>query len=267
MTGLRQGSGHHCTWRPPLGKPKVIAHLLDRTRRRRPAQINAIANAVGTPLTLAILGRQYKAAEVVLAHGADATLAAANSEPPVAAAALRGAEDLLGQLLKAGGGANLASHEYGSALAAAASAGNPNIVQTLAPARSKPCLAPACPRSGGVCGVLWRCRSSFFAVPGACRVATALELAASSGHHDIVTELWRYHQYYNVISPGAVSSALYKATDMQREAIVDFLLQSCGADPNATGSEYGNALTASAFDGTISDPPDASPAGSQGRRP
>ena len=233
------------------GQAEVIAHLLDQTRRRRPAQINAIANEVGTPLTLAILGRQYKAAEVVLAHGADATLAAANSEPPVAAAALRGAEDLLGQLLKAGGGANLASHEYGSALAAAASAGNPNIVQTLLPLDPNPAshqrALEVAASAGYYSVVVVILRGS-----GGLPCGEALELAASSGHHDVVTELWRYHQYYNVISPGAVNSALYKATDMQREATVDFLLRSCGADPNATGSEYGNALTASAFDGTTS---------------
>ena len=233
------------------GQAEVIAHLLDGTRRRRPAQINAVANEVGTPLTLAILARQYKAAEVFLAHGADVTLAAANSEPPTAAAALRGAEGLLHQLLEAGGGANLASHGYGSALAAAASAGNPNIVQTLLPLDHDPAshqraLEEAA--SGGYHGVAVVILRGSGGLP----CGKALELAASLGHHDIVTELWSYHQYYNVISPSAVNSALYKATDMQREATVDFLLRSCGADPNATGDEYGNALTASAFDGTVS---------------
>ncbi|KAG7289228.1 hypothetical protein NEMBOFW57_005593 [Staphylotrichum longicolle] len=233
------------------GQAKVIAHLLDGTRHRRPAQINAVADEVGTPLALAILARQYKAAEVLLAHGADVTLAAANSEPPAAAAALRGAEDLLRQVLEAGGGANLASHGYGSALAAAASAGNPNIVQALLPLDHDPAShqraleEAASAGYHGVAVVILR-------GSGGLPCGKALELAASQGHHDIVTELWSYHQYYNVISPGAVNNALYQATDMQREATVDFLLRSCGADPNATGDEYGNALTASAFDGTVS---------------
>ncbi|KAK4155976.1 ankyrin repeat-containing domain protein, partial [Chaetomidium leptoderma] len=233
------------------GQAEVIAHLLDGAGRRQPAQVNAVANEVGTPLTLAILGRQYKAAEAFLAHGADATLAAANSEPPIAAAALRGAEDLLRQLLEAGGGANLASHEYGSALAAAASAGNLSIVQTLLPLDQDPASHQRALEEAASAGF-----HSAVAVilhgSGGLTCDKALELAAYGGHDDVVTELWRYHQYYNVISPGAVNNALYKATDMQWEATVDFLLQSCGADPNATGEEYGNALTASAFDGTTS---------------
>jgi ankyrin repeat protein len=233
------------------GQAEVIAHLLDGTRRRRPAQINAVAKEVGTPLTLAILGRQYKAAETLLAHGADVKLAAADSEPPVAAAALRGAEILLGHLLEAGGGANLASHEYGSALAAAASTGNPNIVQTLLPLDQDPashqCALEEAASAGFHSVVVVILRGS-----GGLPCGKAFELAAYAGHDNVVTELWNYHQYYNVIPPDAVNRALYKATDMQREATVDFLLQSCGADPNATGDEYGNALTASAFDGTMS---------------
>ncbi|KAH6843254.1 ankyrin repeat-containing domain protein [Chaetomium sp. MPI-CAGE-AT-0009] len=232
------------------GQAEVIAHLLDHSGRRRPAQINAVANEVGTPLTLAILGRQYKAAETLLAYGADATLAAADSEPPVAAAARRGAENLLGQLLQAGGGANLASHEYGSALAAAASAGNSNIVQTLLqldqdPVSHQRALEEAA--SAGFHNVV----VTILHRSGGLPCGKALELAAYSGHDQVVTELWRYHQYYNVIPPDAVNNALYQATDMQREATVAFLLRSCGADPNATGDEYGNALTAAAFDGTM----------------
>ncbi|KAK4034966.1 ankyrin repeat-containing domain protein [Parachaetomium inaequale] len=233
------------------GQAEVIAHLLDGTRRRRPAQINAVAKEVGTPLTLAILGRQYKAAETLLAHGANVTLAAADSEPPVAAAALRGAEVLLGQLLEAGGGANLASHEYGSALAAAASAGNPNIVQTLLPLDRDPAPHQRALEEAASAGF----HSVVVVIlhgSGGLPCGKALELAAYSGHDNVVAELWRYHQYYNVIPPDAVNNALYKATDMQREATVAFLLQFCGADPDATGDEYGNALTASAFDGTMS---------------
>ncbi|KAH6649318.1 ankyrin repeat-containing domain protein [Chaetomium tenue] len=232
------------------GQAEVITHLLD-AHQRRPAQINAIAKEVGTALTLAILGRQYKAAETLLAYGADATLAAADSEPPIAAAALRGAESLLGKLLEAGGGANLASHEYGSALAAAASAGNANIAQTLLsldqdPASHQRALEEA--SSAGFHSVVVVILRGSGGLP----CGRALELAAYSGHDAVVTELWAYHQYYNVIHQEAINNALCMATDMQREATVDFLTGSCGADPNATSEEYGNALTASAFDGTMS---------------
>jgi len=229
------------------GQSETIASLLSRN-----AQINAIASEVGTPLTLAILARQYHAAETLLRYGASATLAGTDSEPPVAAAALRGSETLVRQLLAAGGTENLASHEFGSALAAAAAVGNLNIVQSLLPLDPDPVSRQSAleqAASTGSHGVVTAILHSSGGLP----CDRAFEEAASGGHDDVVRELWAYHQHYNVISPTAVGNALYKASDMQREVTVGFLLQYCGADPNsATGDEYGNALTASAYDGTTS---------------
>ncbi|KAK0639084.1 ankyrin repeat-containing domain protein [Cercophora newfieldiana] len=229
------------------GQSEVIACLLAHN-----AQINAIADEVGTPLTLAIMGRQYHAAETLLRYGADTTSAAANSEPPVAAAALRGSENLVHQLLNGGGAGNLASHEFGSALAAAASVGNPNIVQTLLPIDTDPASRQSAleqAASGGFHGVVIPILHNTPNLP----CDKAFELAAYGGHDDVVRELWAYGSHYRTISPAAVGDALYQASDMQRETTVQFLLQYCRVDPNtATGDEYGNALTASAYDGTTS---------------
>ncbi|KAM0425795.1 hypothetical protein ACHAPT_009046 [Fusarium lateritium] len=47
-----------------------------------------------------------------------------------------------------------------------------------------------------------------------------------------------------------LNESLYRATDFQSDKTVQLLL-GLGASPDATGEEYGNALTAAAFDGTI----------------
>lgn len=52
------------------------------------------------------------------------------------------------------------------------------------------------------------------------------------------------------ISQEILDNALYQATDGEKETTVKLLL-GYGANPNAPGEKYGNALTASAFDGTI----------------
>ncbi|KAK3687468.1 ankyrin repeat-containing domain protein [Podospora appendiculata] len=51
------------------------------------------------------------------------------------------------------------------------------------------------------------------------------------------------------ISKEILDRCLYEATDNEKETTVKLLLK-LGADPNATGEEFGNALTAAANDGT-----------------
>ena len=228
-----------------------VVHLLLNNKRGEAADINAIAKEVGTPLSLALSWRQTKAAELLLKSGADPALAADDSEPPVAVAALQGFEDLFNKLLEAGGSRNITSHEYGSALAAASSAGNSNIVKILLgldnnPSSRQRALEEAA--SAGFQDVVNAILRSSARLP----CDTAFENAALYGHDDVVQLLWSYHQHYNVLSHDAINNALYKATDAQQESTVTFLLQECSASPDAVGEEYGNALTASAFDGTVS---------------
>ncbi|KAK1828991.1 ankyrin repeat-containing domain protein [Podospora conica] len=243
--GISTGSWTPLHMAASSGQSEVIACLLAHN-----AQINAIANEVGTALTLAILGRQYHAAETLLRYGADAISAAADSEPPVAAAALRGSETMVHQLLNAGGSQNLASHEFGSALSAAASAGNPSIVQSLLPLDTNPASRQSALEQAAAAGFHGVVIAILHNTPGL-PCDKAFSLAAYGGHDDVVRELWAYGSHYGTISLPAVGDALYQASDMQRETTVQILLQECRADPNtATGEEYGNALTASAYDGT-----------------
>ncbi|KAF4958263.1 hypothetical protein FGADI_2429 [Fusarium gaditjirri] len=64
----------------------------------------------------------------------------------------------------------------------------------------------------------------------------------------ILGAMWEYSK--GGISPEALDESLYEATDFENQRTVELLLR-YGANANATGKLYGNALTAAAFDGTI----------------
>ncbi|KAK3337640.1 ankyrin repeat-containing domain protein [Cercophora scortea] len=239
------------------GHIDVMRFLLTRAANGgESADVNAIANEDGTPLTLAIQMHQPKAAELLLnSFGASAVLTSDDSEPPVASAAERGNEALVDQLLAKGGMQNLTSYKYGTALAcaAAASAGKTNIVNKLLhydldPNSRQRALEEAA--AAGHHSVVFAIQST--TPVGSLHCDKPFEDAAENGHTEALKALWYYHQHHR-ISPQAVSRALYKATDEQQESTVLYLLQ-CGGDPNAViaDSDYGNALTASAFDGTTS---------------
>lgn len=226
----------------------VMEMLLDHEGEA--ADINAIANEDGTALTLALAWRQTNAAKLLLERGADATLATKDGEPPLAMAVIRGYEDLVDQLLEVGAGGNLGSHEFGSALAAAASTGSIKHVKTLLAldqdlASRQRAVEEA--SAGGFLSVVQAILDDSASLP----LDKALEKAAFHGQDLIVKQLWT-SRVDNDLSPGAVDNALYHATDAQQESTIRFLLEECGANPNALGEEYGNALTASAYDGTVS---------------
>ncbi|KAL2674225.1 hypothetical protein Neosp_012676 [[Neocosmospora] mangrovei] len=62
-----------------------------------------------------------------------------------------------------------------------------------------------------------------------------------------IEAMWEYTN--GSISAEQLDKSLYQATDFQNEKTVQLLLR-FGASPDATGEEYGNALTAAAYDGT-----------------
>ncbi|KAJ4328989.1 hypothetical protein N0V84_000561 [Fusarium piperis] len=62
-----------------------------------------------------------------------------------------------------------------------------------------------------------------------------------------IEAMWEYTN--GSISAETLDDSLYHATDFQNEKTVQLLLR-FGASPDATGEEYGNALTAAAYDGT-----------------
>ncbi|KOS23183.1 Ankyrin-3 [Escovopsis weberi] len=79
-----------------------------------------------------------------------------------------------------------------------------------------------------------------------------LEAATCSVPSDKVVEMaWRYAADNVPITAETLNNSLYHATDREKGSTVKLLLQEFKADPNATGEDYGNALTAAAFDGNL----------------
>ncbi|KAF6819564.1 multiple ankyrin repeats single kh domain-containing protein [Colletotrichum sojae] len=76
------------------------------------------------------------------------------------------------------------------------------------------------------------------------------QAATTAEHQDKVLEaVWKYTK--GNVSKETLNNSLYEATDLEKESTVRLLLESFGVDPNATGEEFGTALTAAAYDGTL----------------
>ncbi|KAK0736784.1 ankyrin repeat-containing domain protein [Apiosordaria backusii] len=237
---------HMAAWQ---GQLDVIQYLVNEG-----ANINAICNDYGTPLTLALVHRQADAAVLLLNKRADPTIVAGEDEeaksPPLEVAAAQGNDDLVTLLLELYGEDDTLANQYGCALSAASSAGDLEIVQMLLTKeinwtfREEALFRSSAAGFGSVA-------ESILAVSPGIPCDRAFTAAATYGHRSILERLWRHHEEYQVLTQQHVNDALYQATDTQQEAVVKFLLEVCGAEATATGVEYGNALTASAYDGTL----------------
>ncbi|KAK6088814.1 hypothetical protein SCUP234_00018 [Seiridium cupressi] len=75
------------------------------------------------------------------------------------------------------------------------------------------------------------------------------QAATGTDDQEVLEALWEYTK--GSISHDKIDESLYDAADMEKTWAVQLLLEKFGADPNAQGDEYGNALTASAYDGTL----------------
>ncbi|KAI8945436.1 ankyrin repeat-containing domain protein [Xylaria longipes] len=213
------------------------------------AEVNSVAKGEGTPLTLALAWNREQAADYLLSQGASSTLTSEDFDSPMALAALKDFKGVITRLLNTGGAQNMTSMKYGSALASAASAGNSSIVSMLLPLERE-----TEPRRRAVTEAA---KHGYHNIVRTILLDThylnineGFELAASLGHYSVVQELWGYHEANDTLSRDSLNNALYEAVNNEHKSIVAFLLDECGASANATGEKYGNAVTASAFDGT-----------------
>ncbi|KAK4171463.1 ankyrin repeat-containing domain protein [Triangularia setosa] len=247
--GIQKGDWtplHMAAWQ---GQLEVIQYLRDMG-----ADINAICNDYGTPLTLALIHRQADAAALLLRLRADPTIVAGEHEqaksPPLEVAAAQGNDELVSLLLEFYGESDWLDGQYGCALAAAASAGDLEIVQMLLTkdvdwqSREEALASSSAAGFGSVV-------EAILEVSPGIPCGNAFIAAAMYGHRQILERLWQHHGQYQVLSQQNVNNALYEATDTQQELVVKLLLEVCGAEATATGDAYGNALTASAYDGTM----------------
>jgi len=247
--GMEKGNWtplHMAAWK---GQREVIEYLA-----RKGANINAICHQHGTCLTVALVHRQVDAAALLVNLGADPTIMVIGEDKqvksPLAVAAAQGSESLVNWLLQIRGEHDALASQYGAALSAAASVDGLKIVQTLLARNIDSRSREEALFQSSAAGFAQVADAILTASPGI-PCGEAFIAAAKCGTIQIVQRLWHHHWNYRVLSQKQINDALYEATDMQQETVVKFLLEYCGADANATGDEYGNALTASAFDGTL----------------
>ncbi|TRX87810.1 hypothetical protein FHL15_011303 [Xylaria flabelliformis] len=216
----------------------------------RGAQVNCVAKGEGTPLTLALAWNQEEAANLLLLNGASSTLTSEDFDSPLVLAALKGFTNVVSHLLEAGGAQNQSSQKYGSALAAAASSGHSSIVGVLlqfdSDNESRKRAVTEAAKNGDLNTVRIILSNTYHL-----DVQDGFVIAASLGHDPVVRELWSYAQSQGPISLHSLNNALYDAVNNEKDSVVSLLLYEYGALANATGEEYGNVVTASAFNGTI----------------
>ncbi|KAK4225238.1 ankyrin repeat-containing domain protein, partial [Podospora fimiseda] len=247
--GIEEGNWTPLHMAASEGRLEVIQFLVESR-----ANVNAICKEYGTPLTLALIYRQAEAAALLLDLSADPTIVAGEDEhakfPPLEVAAAQGNDELVKKLLDLYGDSGIIADQYGPALAAAASAGDLEIINML--------LEKGVDWAWQEKALFEAAEAGFHEVVEAILTASpgipchdAFVAAAMYDHKPILYRLWQHHEHHQVLTLEHVNKALYESTDTQQEEVVRFLLERCGADANATGAEYGNALTASAYDGTL----------------
>ena len=212
-----------------------------------PADINACASDDGTALTLAIACGQTDAVAHLIKNNANTNITGPGLEPPLALAASTGNQKLVKMIMDARGYENTASPAYGSALAAAASSSNIDIFKTVyqvdysLPSRQSALEQAAEVTSEEIVHYLLGSGPDL-------KCDTAFTKAAAKGADKILDKLWHYSR--GAFSQQSKDLSLYTATDFELKSTVKMLL-AMGANPDAEGEEYGNALTAAAYDGTI----------------
>lgn len=70
---------------------------------------------------------------------------------------------------------------------------------------------------------------------------------------EVLEAIWKYTSSNRggQISVSKIDESLYEATDREKAKTVEFFLQRFQANPNAPGEEFGNSLTAAAYDGNL----------------
>lgn len=269
---------------------EIIQHLIERG-----AEVNWTTESRGSPLYTAASMNSIDIVRELLQHGADVNLKGGFHLRPLNIAAYSGYLEIVQMLLDRGIEVNPdEDYRYGSALGAAARAGHAEIVRLLlkkgwnVDQKIKTYISPLVAASTyGHADVVQALLEA--GAEGTSQIQ-ALEIGSKNGRADVVKNLLDHSPYLrhekafhlaatqgrdDVLellekrgtNPEMLSTALYDASDGERESTVNLLLK-FGADPNAEGKEYegfpnidypklmsihryGNALQAAAFDGSL----------------
>ncbi|KAI1414542.1 hypothetical protein F5Y13DRAFT_197539 [Hypoxylon sp. FL1857] len=266
---------HLAAW---FGRPKIVEELLDRGAviddaeeiheqtplhmaafgghvevmkklLLRGANANATANEIGPVVNAAISSGNRACVELLVERGVSLTFNEEGVDPPLALAALLSDISMFEYLIEKYAD-KLPAEEYSKAFVKAAEAGRIEVFNRLLDFEhgqeyfQKALEAAAEESNWAIVTILMEkhaglnCDELFY------KAATGTEF-----QDELLETIWQYTG--GSISREKLNQSLYDATDREKESTVKLLLEKFGADPNATGAEYGNALTAAAYDGTM----------------
>ncbi|KAL7953358.1 hypothetical protein V8C34DRAFT_321248 [Trichoderma compactum] len=217
----------------------------------RGADPNAVANDIGPVVNAAISSGSREAVELLVEHNVSLTFKSDDEDVqcPLALAALLADYSMFEYLIESYAD-KLPAQDYSAALIAAAAAGRIEVFNKLLNFGHKTAVF----QSALDCAVEeWNwdiVKSLLDHCQGLDVNGFFTEAATCSEPQDKMLQLaWEYAN--GSITQETLSDALYNATDREKVTTVRLLLQNFGANPNATGEEYGTALTAAAFDGIM----------------
>ncbi|KAI1503617.1 hypothetical protein F5X99DRAFT_99738 [Biscogniauxia marginata] len=214
----------------------------------RGANPNATSNDIGPVVNAAISSGNRAAVELLVEHGVSLAVDRDDVEAPLAQAALLSDVSMFEYLIQKYAD-KLPAEEY-SALVKAAEAGRIEVFNKLLEFEHnqeyfQDALDAAVEEwNWEIVTILLEKRSNLDCNNLFYEAATGTE-----PQDKLLEVVWQYAN--GSISAETLDKSLYDATDREKESTVKLLLEQFGANPNATGEEYGNAITAAAYDGTM----------------
>ncbi|KAF3929654.1 Ankyrin-2 [Arthrobotrys entomopaga] len=243
--GLEQGEQTPLAMAAFKGHCKVMIKLLNRG-----ANPNALADG-GPVINEAIVSGNLEAVRLLVEHGA---LLSHDDEdddnpPPLALSALLSDLTMFTYLLDACA-EKIPHKEYNKAFISSASAGRIEVTKRLLKFQhdqttfQEALEAAALEENWEILLLILEscqgldCDSVFHQIAG-----------GSEQQDRLLSAIWKHTT--GTVSQQIRDDSLYEAVDREKESTVKLLLEEFGANANATGVEYGNALTAAAYDGTL----------------
>ncbi|KAI0541034.1 hypothetical protein GGR58DRAFT_458865 [Xylaria digitata] len=215
----------------------------------RGANPNATAIEIGPVVNAAICSGNRAAVELLVEQGVSLTVDKEDVDSPLALAALLSDASMFEYLIQQYAD-KLPVVEYSKALVKAAEAGKLEVFNKLlefehdGPFFQSALDAAVEEWNWEIVTILLQRRQGLN-----CNELFFTAATCSEPQDKMLDIAWEYAD--GSITSETLSNSLYHATDREKDTTVELLLKKFHANPNATGEEYGNALTAAAYDGTI----------------
>jgi ankyrin repeat protein len=229
--GIETGNATPLSMAASRANVKVMTMLLDG--KADPNTVNASNDCV---LNCAIQAGSLDAVKLLVERGAALTYAPEKSASPLSQAASQPDRAIFDYLIEVGGD-QFESHDYETALDAAADAGNAEVFSDLLEheyeqdALQSALFSAYWDNNWNIVQMLLDKHSGLDVDATFCELATGTE-----DQNELLKKVWAYAD--GSIGSEAINYSLYEATDKEKESTVRILLELCEADPNsALGDE------------------------------